>query len=125
MSRPLRQGMASLVAVLLLMLPHLSAFAEPALPAVVIEDTAGGGKTYSLSIQVLALMTVLSLLPALLLMVTSFTRIIIVLSILRQALGTAQTPSNQILIGLSLFLSFFIMSPVFNQAYNEAYQPYP
>jgi len=63
-------------------------------------------------------------LPALLLTMTSFTRIIIVLSILRQALGTAQTPSNQILIGLSLFLSFFIMSPVFTQAYENAYQPY-
>ncbi len=124
MSRPFKQAVASFVAVLLLMLPNLGVYAEPTLPAVIIEDTAAGGKTYSLSIQVLALMTVLSLLPALLLMVTSFTRIIIVLSILRQALGTAQTPSNQILIGLSLFLSFFIMSPVFNQAYNEAYKPY-
>ncbi|MCW9014049.1 MAG: flagellar type III secretion system pore protein FliP [Gammaproteobacteria bacterium] len=94
------------------------------MPAVVIENTTSGGKTYSLSIQVLVLMTLLSLLPALLLTMTSFTRIIIVLSILRQALGTAQTPSNQILIGLSLFLSLFIMSPVFNQAYEEAYKPY-
>jgi flagellar biosynthetic protein FliP len=108
----------------LLLLPVAAAFAEPGLPAVVVQDTAGGGKAYSLSIQVLALMTVLSLLPALLLMMTSFTRIIIVLSILRQALGTAQTPSNQILIGLSLFLSLFIMAPVFTQAYHEAYQPY-
>lgn len=109
---------------LLLLLPWVNVLAEPSLPAVVVQDTAGGGKSYSLSIQVLALMTVLSLLPALLLMMTSFTRIIIVLSILRQALGTAQTPSNQILIGLSLFLSLFIMSPVFTQAYQEAYQPY-
>lgn len=108
----------------LLFLPVLSVIAEPSLPAVVIEDTSGGGKSYSLSIQILALMTVLSLLPALLLTMTSFTRIIIVLSILRQALGTAQTPSNQILIGLSLFLSLFIMSPVFTKAYEEAYQPY-
>jgi len=99
-------------------------FAEPGLPALVIEDTASGGKSYSVSLQVLMFMTVLSVLPALLLTMTSFTRIIIVLSILRQALGTAQTPSNQILIGLSLFLSFFIMSPVFTQAYEEAYQPY-
>jgi len=104
--------------------PVMSVMAEPGLPAVVIEDTAGGGKSYSLSIQVLMLMTVLTLLPAMLLMMTSFTRIIIVLSILRQALGTAQTPSNQILIGLSLFLSLFIMSPVFSQAYQEAYKPY-
>ena len=98
--------------------------AEPGLPALIIEDTASGGKAYSVSLQVLMFMTVLSVLPALLLTMTSFTRIIIVLSILRQALGTAQTPSNQILIGLSLFLSFFIMAPVFTQAYEEAYQPY-
>lgn len=109
---------------LLLLAPALSVLAEPALPALVVEDITGGGKSYALSIQVLALMTLLSLLPALLLTMTSFTRIIIVLSILRQALGTAQTPSNQILIGLSLFLSLFIMSPVFTQAYHEAYQPY-
>ena len=100
------------------------ALAEAGLPALVIEDTASGGKEYSLSLQVLMFMTVLSVLPALLLTMTSFTRIIIVLSILRQALGTAQTPSNQILIGLSLFLSFFIMAPVFTQAYEDAYQPY-
>jgi len=107
-----------------LLLPLGAVFAEPTLPAVIIEDTAGGGKSYSISLQILALMTVLTLLPALLLMMTSFTRIIIVLSILRQAMGTAQTPSNQILIGLSLFLSFFIMSPVFTKAYEDAYQPY-
>ena len=101
-----------------------SVFAEPGLPALIIEDAASGGKKYSISLQVLVFMTVLSVLPALLLTMTSFTRIIIVLSILRQALGTAQTPSNQILIGLSLFLSFFIMSPVFTQAYEDAYQPY-
>jgi len=98
--------------------------AEPGLPALIIEDTASGGKSYSVSLQVLMFMTLLSVLPALLLTMTSFTRIIIVLSILRQALGTAQTPSNQILIGLSLFLSFFIMAPVFSQAYENAYQPY-
>ncbi len=101
-----------------------AAYAVPGLPAVVVEDMSGGGKSYSLSLQVLMFMTLLSVLPALLLTMTSFTRIIIVLSILRQALGTAQTPSNQILIGLSLFLSFFIMSPVFTQAYENAYKPY-
>lgn len=113
----------------LLLLPMLlmlsnTAFAEASLPALVIQENAAGGTEYALSLQVLVFMTVLSVLPALLLTMTSFTRIIIVLSILRQALGTAQTPSNQILIGLSLFLSFFIMSPVFTQAYEEAYQPY-
>ncbi|MDH5765671.1 MAG: flagellar type III secretion system pore protein FliP [Gammaproteobacteria bacterium] len=114
----------SLTGLVLFSIPVISVIAEPSLPAVIIEEAAGGGKSYSLSIQVLALMTMLSLLPALLLTMTSFTRIIIVLSILRQALGTAQTPSNQILIGLSLFLSLFIMAPVFTEAYHEAYQPY-
>ena len=114
----------NIVLLALLFFMSTGAIAEPGLPAVVIEDTASGGKSYSLSIQVLMFMTVLSVLPALLLTMTSFTRIIIVLSILRQALGTAQTPSNQILIGLSLFLSFFIMSPVFTQAYENAYKPY-
>jgi len=109
---------------LLMMLLPWAVMAVPGLPAVVIQDTAGGGTSYSLSIQILLLMTVLTMLPALLLMMTSFTRIIIVLSILRQAMGTAQTPSNQILIGLSLFLSFFIMSPVFSEAYQNAYKPY-
>ena len=113
-----------IVQIIYLLLPLGAVFAEPTLPAVIVEEAAGGGKSYSISLQILALMTVLSLLPALLLIMTSFTRIIIVLSILRQAMGTAQTPSNQILIGLSLFLSFFIMSPVFTQAYQEAYQPY-
>lgn len=107
-----------------LFLVSSAAYAVPGLPAVVVEDMSGGGKSYSLSLQVLMFMTLLSVLPALLLTMTSFTRIIIVLSILRQALGTAQTPSNQILIGLSLFLSFFIMSPVFTQAYENAYKPY-
>jgi len=103
-------------------LPTVS-FADAGITAITMQDTAGG-KSYSVTLQILALMTVLTLLPAILLTMTSFTRIIIVLSILRQALGTAQTPSNQVLIGLSLFLTFFIMSPVFTKVYNDAYQPY-
>jgi flagellar biosynthetic protein FliP len=83
-----------------------------------------GAQTYSVTLQVLALMTVLSLLPAALIMMTSFTRILVVLAILRQGLGTAQTPSSQILIGLALFLTFFVMTPVFQHAYSEAVQPY-
>ncbi len=75
-------------------------------------------------IKIFFLMTVLTLLPAAVLMMTSFTRIIIVLAILRQALGTAQTPSSQILIGLALFLSFFIMTPVIDQVYQSSVQPY-
>ncbi|WJW76840.1 flagellar type III secretion system pore protein FliP [Thiohalobacter sp. IOR34] len=98
--------------------------ADTGLTAITVENRADGGQTYSVSIQVLALMTALGFLPAALMMMTSFTRIIIVLAILRQALGTMQSPSNQILIGLALLLSFFIMVPVFDQVYDQALQPY-
>jgi len=108
----------------LLLLPVATVWAEPGLTAFTVTPAANGGETYTVTIQILALMTVLSLLPAALIMMTSFTRIIIVLSILRQALGTAQTPSNQILLGLALFLSFFIMAPVFNSAYEIGVKPY-
>ena len=101
-----------------------AAEAQGGFAAVTVTPGTGGAKTYSVSIQILLLMTVLSLLPAALIMMTSFTRVIIVLAILRQALGTAQTPSNQILIGLSLFLSIFIMAPVFEQSYDTGLKPY-
>jgi flagellar biosynthetic protein FliP len=94
------------------------------LPALTVTNAPGGGQTYSLSIQTLLLMTGLSVLPAILLTMTSFTRIIVVLSLLRQALGTGTTPSNQILLGLSLFLTFFVMGPVFDRIYVDAAQPY-
>lgn len=84
----------------------------------------GSRQPLSLSLQVLVLMTLLSVLPAVILMMTAFTRIIIVLSILRQALGLAQTPPNQVLIGLSLFLTFFVMSPALNQINEVAFKPY-
>ena len=104
-------------------------FASPALsqaglPIVNMVDDGSGGTEYSLTLQLLALMTVLTLLPSLLLMMTSFVRIIIVMSLLRQALGTAQTPPNQVLVGLALFLTLFIMTPVLNAVYDEAISPY-
>lgn len=90
-----------------------------------INVTGVGKETqYSLSLQLLALMTTITLLPSLLLMMTSFIRIIIVLSILRQALGTGQTPPNTVLVGLSLFLTLFIMSPVLTDVYQNAIVPY-
>jgi flagellar biosynthetic protein FliP len=98
--------------------------AQGGLAAVTVTPAANGGQTYTVTIQILLLMTVLSLLPAGLIMMTSFTRIIVVLAILRQALGTAQTPSNQILLGLALFLSLFIMAPVFEKAYDDGLKPY-
>lgn len=109
---------------LMLLLPLSAAFAASGLDAVTVTTAPGGSQTYSINIQILILMTVLTLLPAGLLMMTSFTRIIIVLALLRQALGTQQTPTNQTLIGLALFLSFFVMSPVLNKVYNEAITPY-
>ncbi|MFK8029926.1 MAG: flagellar type III secretion system pore protein FliP [Gammaproteobacteria bacterium] len=94
------------------------------LPAISASPDGNGGQSYTLNIQVLLLMTVLTVLPALVLAMTSFTRIIIVLSILRQALGTAQTPPNQVLIGVALFLSLFIMGPVLQDINTQAIQPY-
>jgi flagellar biosynthetic protein FliP len=109
--------------VLLFCLPAL-AIAEPGIPALTVTSGEDGGQSYTLTLQILALMTVLTLLPAALIMMTSFTRIIIVLAILRQAMGVQSTPSNQVLIGLSLFLTFFIMNPVFDTAYEEGVKPY-
>lgn len=98
--------------------------AIPGLPAMTVKTNADGSQDYTVTLQILALMTMLTFLPALLMMMTSFTRIIIVFSILRQALGLQQSPSNQILIGLALFLTFFIMQPVINQVNETALQPY-
>ena len=90
-----------------------------------VNVTSGkAGQQYTLTLQLLALMTVLSVLPSLLLMMTSFVRVIIVLSILRQALGTGQTPPNTVLVGLALFLTFFIMTPVFDEVYKNSLSPY-
>jgi flagellar biosynthesis protein FliP len=113
---------AVMLVVLLLALGP-DAFAQ-SLPAITVEQLANGQQSYSLSIQVLALMTALTVLPALILSMTAFTRIVIVLAILRQALGTPQTPPNQVLIGLALFLTLFVMSPVMTRAYDEAVVPY-
>jgi flagellar biosynthetic protein FliP len=100
------------------------ASAQASIPLLTVDPITGGGSSYSVSIQILMLMTLLSLLPAALLAMTSFTRVVVVLAILRQALGTAQTPSNQIILGLALFLSFFIMAPVLEEAYDNGLAPY-
>ena len=106
-----------------MLLPELAA-AAPGLPTLTATPAAGGATQYSLSIQTLLLMTGLTLLPAILLSMTAFIRIIVVLGLLRQALGTGQTPTNQILIGLALLLTFFVMSPVMDRIYTDAAQPY-
>lgn len=94
------------------------------IPAITVKTNKDGSQDYTISLQILILMTSLSFLPAILMMMTSFTRIIIVFSILRQAMGLQQSPSNQILIGLALFLTFFVMSPVLEKVNQTALQPY-
>lgn len=96
-----------------------------ALPTLKISvEGASQAPQLSIFLQILLLLTILSIAPALLLMLTSFTRLIVVFSILRHALGLQQTPPNQVLISLALFLTFFIMAPAFNQIYTDAIQPY-
>lgn len=94
------------------------------IPAITLSTNPEGQQEYSVSLQILLIMTALSFIPAFVMLMTSFTRIIIVFSILRQALGLQQTPSNQILIGLALFLTLFIMAPVFDKINQDALQPY-
>lgn len=92
--------------------------------ALSITTNPDGSQDYSVTLQVLAIMTALSFIPAAVIMMTSFTRIIVVLAILRQAIGLQQTPSNQILLGMSLFLSIFIMAPVYQKVNEQAIEPY-
>jgi flagellar biosynthesis protein FliP len=107
----------------LLLLPVIAGAATPGIPALAVQST-GGAQTYTLTIQLLALMTAITLLPAALLMMTAFTRIIIVLSILRQAIGAGQTPPNQVLVGLAVFLTLFVMAPVIDKIRTDAVTPY-
>ena len=134
-SRSLTSTLASLASLLSIalfcMLPMAPAVAQDSLagltsglPALTSTEFGDGTTSYSLSLQVLALMTALTVLPSLVLGMTSFTRIIIVLSILRQAMGTQQTPPNQVLIAIALFLSFFIMSPTLTEVYEKSADPY-
>ena len=117
---------SSLLILLVITIPELSIAqsVNPGLEALTISESANGNKTYSLSLKILALMTALTILPSLVLGMTAFTRIIIVMSILRQALGTQQTPPNQILIAISLFLTFFVMAPTFDKIYSTVSGPY-
>ncbi|MFA7606793.1 MAG: flagellar type III secretion system pore protein FliP [Rhodocyclaceae bacterium] len=115
-------SLAAALTGLLLLFSPLSALAQ-GVPAFISTDNANGGTTYSLSVQTLLLLTALSFLPAMVLMMTSFVRIIIVFSLLRSAMGTQTSPPNQVLLGLALFLTFFIMSPIAERVYTDAYQP--
>jgi flagellar biosynthetic protein FliP len=123
-------ALASVAVVLGVLVVCHPAFAEPAafqqfgIPALTITSSSEGEQQYSLSLQIIAIMTMFSFLPAMVLMMTCFTRIVIVFSILRQAMGLQQTPSSQVIVGLSIFLSFFIMSPILERAYEGAVVPY-
>jgi len=114
----------SLLLVLFLPLMAQQLLAAPGVDAFSAAPNDQGGQTYTLSIQMLLFMTALTLLPGALVMMTSFARIIIVLAILRQAMGTQNTPSNQILLGIALFLTLFIMMPVFQESYEVGVKPY-
>jgi flagellar biosynthetic protein FliP len=119
LSRLIRSALPAALA----LLPALADAAAPGIPALVVEG-APGGQSYSLTLQLLFLMTAVTLLPSIFLMMTAFTRIVIVLAILRQAIGAGQAPPNQVLIGLSLFLTLFVMSPVVDRINTDAVQPY-
>ncbi|MBI5331684.1 MAG: flagellar type III secretion system pore protein FliP [Betaproteobacteria bacterium] len=112
------------VLLLLALISPALAWGAAGIPAFSSAPGPGGSTNYTFSIEALLLLTALSFLPALLLMMTSFTRIVIVLSLLRQAMGTMTAPPNQVIIGLSLFLTFFIMAPVFDKIYETAWVPY-
>lgn len=113
-----------LISILFFLLPT-AGYTDPlSLPAVTMQPGPNGSQSYSVNLQILIFMTLLTVLPGLLMAMTSFTRIIIVLSILRQAIGMAQTPTNQILIGIALFMTYFVMSPVFYKINETAVQPY-
>ncbi|HNQ05106.1 MAG TPA: flagellar type III secretion system pore protein FliP [Thiobacillaceae bacterium] len=101
-----------------------TAWAAPGIPAFSSSPGAGGTTQYTFSIEALLLLTSLTFLPAVLLMMTAFTRIVIVLSLLRQAMGTMTAPPNQVIVGLSLFLTFFVMAPVFDKVHETAWRPY-
>ena len=111
-------------AVMLLAMSTSAFAAETGMLALTSTPAPGGGQTYTLSLQTLILISSLTFLPAILLMMTGFTRIIIVLSLLRSAVGTPSSPPNQVLVGMALFLTLFVMAPVFDKIYSEAYLPF-
>lgn len=125
MSGALRILLSTLSPLALLLAAPLAVAADPlSVPAITLSSGPDGQQEYSVSLQILLIMTALSFIPAFVILMTSFTRIIIVFSILRQALGLQQTPSNQVLTGMALFLTLFIMAPVFDRVNQDALQPY-
>ena len=109
---------------LLVLMAHSLALAQNTAQLPLLVGSGPSGTSYSVPVQTLLFFTALSFLPAVLLMMTGFTRIVIVLSLLRQALGTQSSPPNQVIVGLSLFLTFFVMGPTLDKVYTDAYLPY-
>jgi flagellar biosynthetic protein FliP len=124
MAERARTPRAAVVAALLPLLLAAAPLAAQTTLSVDARPAAGGGTSYSLPVQTLLAFAALSFLPAVLLLMTSFTRIVIVLSLLRQAMGLQTTPPNQVIVGLSLFLTLFVMGPTLDKIYQEAYRPY-
>ena len=116
--------MSRIILLLMLIFMPLVAESAPGINLVTSAPTADGGQEYTLTIQIVLLMTVLTLLPGALLMMTSLARLLIVFHILRQAMGTHSAPPNQVIIGLAVFLTFFIMAPVFTEVFETAWVPY-
>ena len=115
---------AKVLASLLMVSAHALAAAQNSAQLPLLVGSGATGVSFSVPVQTLLFFTALSFLPAVLLMMTGFTRIVIVLSLLRQALGTQSSPPNQVIVGLSLFLTFFVMGPTLDRVYNDAYLPY-
>lgn len=117
----MKRALFLLIGAALLLLP--AAASAQQLPGIVSQPLEDGGQQWSIQLQTLLLLSAMAFLPAMLLMMTGFTRIIIVLSLLRTAMGTQATPPNQVLLGLALFLTFFVMAPVFQLVYDTAWVP--
>lgn len=113
-----------LLGIIFACIPCIVAASSLSLPAITVQSGAQGAQAYSVNLQILIFMALLTLLPGLLMAMTAFTRIIIVLSILRQAIGLAQAPTNQVLLGIALFMTYFVMAPTFNKINDTAIQPY-
>lgn len=124
MSLAISSVLTLITGLILFLLPTQSIAANLDISAFTVKTNPDGTQDYSLSLQVVILMTLLSFLPSILVMMTSFTRIVIVLAILRQAIGLQTSPSNQVLIGIAFFMTIFVMTPVFDDMYTQAIEPY-
>jgi flagellar biosynthetic protein FliP len=123
-TRPFPWTLALVAVAALALVPAAASAQVGDFPLMTSTPGPGGSQSYSLPVQTLLLLTALTFLPAVLLLMTGFTRIVIVLSLLRHALGTQASPPNQVLVGLALFLTLFVMGPVFDRVYDDAYVPY-